>query len=85
MIEHAQQQVTNALAEWTDLPADAARRLKPPVSNIGRTTPRFGYAQHTLSIDDIARVDDVYPGSRTDYSQRQSGYSATSIPALGVI
>ncbi|MFE2539097.1 hypothetical protein [Actinacidiphila glaucinigra] len=80
-----EQQVTNYLAEWTDLPTDAARRLKPPVPNIGRTTPRFGYSQHTLTINDIAHVDDVYPGSRTDYSQRQSGYSATSFPALGVI
>lgn len=80
-----EQQVSDALREWTDMPPDAARRIKPPVPNIGRTPPRFGYAQHVLSITDIARLDDVYPGARTDYSQSQSGYSATSYPALGVI
>ncbi|MFC9505361.1 hypothetical protein [Streptomyces sp. NPDC057002] len=80
-----EQQVSDYLAEWTDMPPDAVRRIKPPVPNIGRTPPRFGYAQHTLSITDIARLDDVYPGSRVDYSQRQSGYSATSTPALGVM
>ncbi|MGW3860256.1 hypothetical protein ACWEDZ_02060 [Streptomyces sp. NPDC005047] len=80
-----EQQVTNYLAEWTDLPADAVRRMKPPIPNIGRTPPRFGYTQHIPSIRDIARLDDVYPGSRVDYSQRQSGYSGTSMPALGVI
>ncbi|WP_125936332.1 hypothetical protein [Streptomyces sp. WAC 06738] len=80
-----EQQVTDALSEWTDIPADAARRMKPPIPNIGRTPPRFGYVQHVLGISDIARLDDVYPGSRVDFSQRQSGYSATSFPALGVI
>lgn len=80
-----EQQVTNYLREWTDLPPDAVRRMKPPIPNIGRTPPRFGYRQHIPGIADIARLDEVYPGSRVDYSQRQSGYSATSYPALGVM
>lgn len=80
-----EQQVTNYLSEWTDLPTDAIRRLGPPIPNIGRTPPRRGYSQHVFSIDDIVRLDEVYPGSRVDYSQRQSGYSATETPALGVI
>lgn len=80
-----EQEVTNYLREWTDIPPDAARRMKPPVPNIGTTPPRFGYAQHVPGIEDIARLDDLYPGSRTDFSQRQSGYSSTSFPALGVI
>jgi hypothetical protein len=80
-----EQQVTNYLAEWIDLPTDAIRRIAPPIPNIGRTPPRFGYRQHVLGITDIARLQDIYPGSRTDYSQRQSGYSATQTPALGVI
>ncbi|MGW1180100.1 hypothetical protein [Streptomyces drozdowiczii] len=80
-----EQQVTNYLAEWTDLPPDAARRIKPPIPNIGRRPPRFGYRQHVPGIADIARLDDIYPGARVDYSQRQSGYSATSYPALGVM
>ncbi|MGI5136340.1 MULTISPECIES: hypothetical protein [unclassified Streptomyces] len=57
-----EQQVTDALREWTDIPADAARRMKPPIPNIGRIPPRFGYAQHVPGIGDIARLDDVYPG-----------------------
>lgn len=80
-----EQQVSNYLSEWTDLPTDTVRHMKPPVPNIGRLAPRFGYEAHVLTIDDIARLDDVYPGSRVDFSQRSGGYSATSMPALGVI
>ncbi|KJK56228.1 hypothetical protein [Saccharothrix sp. ST-888] len=78
-----EQQVTNYLKDWVEMPTDAVRRIAPPIPNIGRTPPRFGYRQHVLGIQDIARLDEVYPGSRVDYSQRQSGYSATSTPALG--
>lgn len=80
-----EQQVSNYLMEWLDLPTDAIRRIAPPVPNIGRRPPRFGYRTHVPGIADIARLDDIYPGARVDYSQRQSGYSATQTPALGVI
>lgn len=80
-----EQQVTNYLKEWTDLPTDAIRRLAPPIPNIGRHPPRFGYRQHVIGINDIARLEDIYPESRVDYSQRQSGYSATETPALGAM
>lgn len=82
---YQEQQVTNYLAQWTDLPADAVRRIAPPIPNIGRTPPRFGYRTHVLGIADIACLDDVYPGSRVDYSQSQSGFSSTTYPALGVM
>lgn len=78
-----EQQVTNYLAQWTDLPGDAIRRMAPPVPNIGYRPPRFGYRAYVPGIADIARLDDLYPGSRVDYSQRQSGFSGTSFPALG--
>jgi hypothetical protein len=80
-----EQQVTNYLKEWVDLPTDAIRRMGPPIPNIGRTPPRFGYRAHVIGIQDIARLEDVYPESRVDYSQRQSGYSASTTPALGAM
>lgn len=80
-----EQQVTDYLREWTDMPADRIRQMGPPIPNIGRIPPRFGYSRHVLTIDDIARLDDVYPGARFDYSQRTSGYSATDQPVLGVM
>jgi hypothetical protein len=78
-----EQQVSNYLKDWLDMPTDSIRRIAPPIPNIGRTAPRLGYTQHVPGIRDIARLDDLYPGSRVDYSQRQSGYSATSTPTLG--
>lgn len=78
-----EQQVTDYLREWVDMPTDVIRQMGPPIPNIGRMPARFGYQRHALTIDDIARLDDVYPGARYDYSQRTSGYSATSYPALG--
>jgi hypothetical protein len=82
---YQEQQVTNYLAQWTDLPADTVRHIAPPIPNIGRTPPRFGYRNYVPGIADIARLDDLYPGSRIDYSQSQSGFAATSFPALGVM
>ncbi|MBD0734103.1 hypothetical protein [Streptomyces sp. CBMA29] len=80
-----EQQVTNYLAQWTDLPADAVRNIAPPIPNIGRTPPRFGYSSYVPGIADIVRLDELYPGSRIDYSQSQSGFSGTFFPALGVM
>lgn len=78
-----EQQLADSLSEWTDTPADAIRNLPPPIPNIGLTPPRFGYTRHVLDIQDIARLDDIYPGSRVGYAQSQSGYSATQTPSLG--
>lgn len=80
-----ERQVSDYLSEWTDLPTDAIRRIAPPIPNIGRTPPRFGYASRVPGIADIARLDEVYPGARVDYSQRQSGFSSTTYPAQGAM
>lgn len=82
---YQEQQVTNYLAQWTDLPADKIRRMAPPVPNIGAHPARFGYRSYVPGIADIARLDDIYPGSRIDYSQSQSGFAATTFPALGAM
>lgn len=81
----AEQSVTNYLAQWTDLPTDRIRMIAPPVPNIGMTPPRFGYRQRVIGIADIVRLDDLYPGSRVDYSQSQGGFAATTFPALGAM
>ncbi|MFI9271832.1 hypothetical protein ACIGXM_14095 [Kitasatospora sp. NPDC052896] len=78
-----EQQVTTYLSEWIGMPTADIRRIAPPIPNIGRRPARFGYRSHVLGINDIARLDDVYPGARVDYSQRQSGYSATQTPSIG--
>lgn len=80
-----EQQVTNYLAQWVDRPADDIRMIAPPVPNIGRTPPRFGYSAYVPGIADIVRLDDIYPGSRIDYSQSQGGFASTPYPALGVM
>lgn len=79
-----EQQVSDLLSEWTAMPTDAIRALAPPVPNIGRTPPRFGYRQHVLRVEDIVRIDDLYPGARVDYSQRQSGFHSAQMTAPGV-
>ncbi|MFB7861649.1 hypothetical protein [Streptomyces sp. NPDC056069] len=84
-----EQQVTDHLREWTDMPAGTIRRLPPPVPNVGRpavrNTTKPGGKPYVIGIDDIVRLDDIYPGARIDYSGRQSGYSSTEQPAMGVI
>lgn len=84
-----EQQLTDYLREWIDIPTDRIRQLAPPVPNVGkpavRNTTKPGGKPYVIGIDDIVRLDDIYPGSRIDYSGRQSGYSSTEQPALGVI
>lgn len=79
-----EQQLSAFLAEWTSMPADEIRRMPPPVPNVGTPAkPRFGYARRVLTIDDIARLDDLYP--RTDNSGRRSGPGPTPPAVRGVM
>lgn len=74
--------VDDALDYYTR-PASEIALTRPPIPNIGRTPPRFGYSKHTLGIRDIAFIEEIYP--RIDFSGRQSGYSGTATPAMGVM
>jgi hypothetical protein len=82
-----EQQLSAFLAEWTSTPADEIRRMPPPVPNVGTSAkPRYGYAvypQRVLRIEDIARLDDLYP--RTDNSGRRSGPGPTPPAVRGVM
>lgn len=79
-----EQQLSALLAEWTSTPVDEIRRMPPPVPNVGTPPkPRFGYRQHVLTIEDIARLDDLYP--RVDNSGRRSGLGPTPPAVRGVM
>ncbi|MFE6745908.1 hypothetical protein ACFVGM_08665 [Kitasatospora purpeofusca] len=80
-----EQQLSDALGEWTGTPADEIRLLPPPVPNIGLRPPRYGYAHHVLRVEDIVRLDDLYPGSRVDNSARRSGLPTVMQPIKGVM
>lgn len=77
-----EQIVDNQLAAYTRPAADLSMTA-PPIPNIGRVAPRFGYEKKTIGIRDIAHIQEMYP--RVDFSGRQSGYSGTMSPALGVM
>lgn len=81
-----EQAVTTYLKQWTDRSTDTILMTPPPVPNVGTPPkPRFGYRRHVPGIRDIARLEDIYPGSRVDFSGRAGGYSATQTPALTVM
>jgi hypothetical protein len=61
--------------------ADAANR-KPPIPNIGKTAPRYGYAQRVPTISDLMNIEDMYPSSFGDWSGTVSGYGGTSYPQV---
>lgn len=64
-------------------PANEIAMTRPPVPNIGKTAPRFGYAQRAFGIRDVAHVNEIYP--RVDFTGSPSGYSGTMTPVLGVM
>lgn len=64
-------------------PASAIANTRPPILNIGRTAPRFGYQRREIGISDLAHIEQIYP--RVDYTGSPASYSGTMTPALGVM
>lgn len=60
--------------------ADALNR-KPPIPNIGKTAPRYGYRSVTATIQDVLNVDDVFPSKFGDWSGTVGGYGGTAYPS----
>lgn len=75
----AQQVTGEALATVMAENADEIRAIRPPIPII-LFPPKFGYRDEALGIDDIVRLNSIYP--RYDFSGRQSGYQGTSFPCL---
>lgn len=61
---------------------EASTAVRPPIPNIGRTPPRFGYNDTPPTIMDILNVDSEFVNSWGDYSGTVSGYQGTSFPSL---
>jgi hypothetical protein len=57
-----------------------AQNRRPPVPNIGRITPRYGYRVDPATIEDILNVDENFPAKFGDWSGTVSGYEGTSYP-----
>lgn len=62
--------------------ANASAAVRPPIPNIGKTPPRFGYRKTPPDIYDVLNVDDMYNPQWADWSGRVSGYQGTSFPSL---
>ncbi len=74
----AEQYVTERLNQA----AMASTNVRPPIPNIGRKPPRFGYRSVTPDIYDILNVDSVFNSKWGDFSGTVSGYQGTSFPHL---
>ncbi len=74
----AEQYVTERLTQA----ALASTEVRPPIPNIGRTPPRFGYRSTTPDIYDILNVDEEFSSPMTDWSGKVSGYQGTSFPTI---
>lgn len=62
--------------------ATASAAVRPPIPNIGKIPPRFGYRSITPDIYDILDVDNEFNSPMTDWSGRVSGYQGTSFPTI---
>lgn len=74
----AEQYLTERLTQA----AMASANIRPPIPNIGRTPPRFGYRSITPDIYDILSVNEVFSRQMTDFSGKVSGYQGTSFPTI---
>lgn len=62
--------------------AMASTHVRPPIPNIGKIPPRFGYRSITPDIYDILNVDSEFNSQWGDWSGSVSGYQATAFPNL---
>lgn len=62
--------------------AMASANVRPPIPNIGKRPPRFGYRNTTPDIYDILNVQDEFISRAADWSGKVSGYQGTSFPHL---
>ncbi|MEV4454419.1 hypothetical protein [Microbispora sp. NPDC049633] len=74
--------MTDRLAELMYANAASMEAIRPPIPNIGKTAPRFGYRSRALTIYDVVSVDETYPGAKADALSARPGYSATMLPGF---
>ncbi len=74
----AEQYVTAKLVQA----AMANTAVRPPIPNIGKIPPRFGYRTTTPDLYDILNVDSVFSSQWGDFSGTVSGYQGTAFPNL---
>ncbi len=78
--------VSDALIAVTGVPGEfIALNTRPPLRQVILFPPKFGYRTDEFGIDDVARVDEVYPNARVDYSGSVSGFRGSSFPSLPVM
>ena len=69
-------------AQLVDNATVNAKNRRPPIPNIGRVPPRFGYRTLPPGIADVLVVDDVFPAKFGDWSGTVSGYEGTAYPQM---
>jgi hypothetical protein len=74
--------VTDTLDELMNQSAATIAAQRPPIPNIGVVAPRFGYRQNAFRIQDVVRLDQMYPNSKADPLSVNPGYSGSSVPSF---
>ena len=69
-------------AQLASLASAEYENRKPPIRNIGKVAPRFGYRTTPLTLMDLVRGSTDVPSSFGDWSGTVSGYEGTSYPSL---
>lgn len=72
--------VSERLAVFMSANADAMNSIRPPIPNIGKVAPRFGYDRRPLGIADVVKITDVNTGPNTDPLSQRPGYTASALP-----
>lgn len=83
----AENELDGELKGQTGLSIGAIEAIRPPIMNLEKTRPRFGYGHkgNQPTIQDVLSCDKRWAPPRVDYTGSQAGYAGTSYPALGVM
>ena len=81
---HEERMVSQALAVG-DVPGRVLQSIQAPLPQVDPWRPRTGYRTTALGIDDVVRVDRLYPDNRVSWSGGPGSYQGASRNSLGTV
>ena len=74
--------VTDRIGALMNATAEQISAIRPPIPNIGKVASPFGYARRELTIYEVLKVDEVYPGPKADALSARPSFTATTVPGF---
>ncbi|WP_344585672.1 hypothetical protein [Nonomuraea roseoviolacea] len=79
-MEFQERRVSERLDDFLAQDAKVMQSVRPPIPNIGKVAPRFGYRQRVIGLDDVVRVDETFKPLNGDPLVQRPGFTSSALP-----